>query len=467
MPSEIQQKKLDIYGESFQLFLIKAIIEDASFYRSIRDYLKSSFISIEYIKTIYESIEKHFEKYACVPTYNNIESIIKTNLANQIYERDVCLKSISYIKDDSTFKDEAFIKEKTIAFCKTQAVLSATEKSIEKVEYYNSHPEKDPDFSDIIEQWNAVNKIEIDRVDDDIIENFEEYFKEEKTRRFVVPSGWPLYDYLLNGGFAAGEVHTIAAYLGSGKSTSCVNVGAEAFIQGKKVLHFAFENPVVDTYYGRISRVPIRSVHNYKDLVKKRLNEVQNKNGGKLYMKHYPMIRHSVATLESYCERLKDEKNIIPDLIIVDSPLHLLPSLKRDSERESVGIIWKDMKAFAQMINRPVVVTAQLNRDAKLSQKEVVGSENLATSIDIGRDSDSVLTITRSDEEKMAGIGNFFLTKNRFGDDSVKWKMLFKGSFGLIEEDTNNTNPLLSQLQLADTFKIESEDKFNDHPDAF
>ncbi len=440
--------RLSIYGESFQHFLIKAIVEDPSFFRSIREHLTPSLVPSEHVSKIYETICNFYERYNFVPSYEELEGELRKKLLNSRGELDLCLRTVYQIQFEN-LKNPTYVKDKTIEFCRYQAFEKAVKDSVERLEDLRDNPEKPAEFNEQIKNFSDVEMITLDKIDSDIIEHMDEFYN-TPSRSGQVATGWKLYDFLLDGGPADTEVHTIAAYTGVGKTTGCINIGAEAFIRGKKVLHYTFENPqryIAHRYHSRLTRIQTKNLYFRRDEVKIRLDKIKA-NGGFLHVKEYPMTRHSVTSLEAYYAKLLDQ-GIEPDIIIIDSPMHLKPTTRMNSERENTSIVWKDVKSFMQVVKKPCIVTAQLNREAW--GQDAAGTQNVASSLDIARDSDSFTTIMRTKDDRLAGQARFNVSKSRFGEDEIIFPMRWHGPIGLIEDDKEAIEKKLDELRIAET----------------
>lgn len=432
---------LDIYGEEFQLSIIRVIITDPSFFRSVREHLLPEYFTFEYAKIPYKLIISYFEKYGHVPTFETVKHLLRGELYNKEIELEICLTEIFKLEHEAS-KDSKFVKDEIISFCKMQESVRIYDKYTSIVDDYRSNPTIKPDFEPIYERWKKILSIDSDVVNSDIMANFREYYKEQNKRNCIT-TGYEMLDFLFDGGMAGGEIHCFAAYLGRGKTTLCINIGAHAFKMGKKVLHFTFENPhdyMARAYHSRISGIPIRNIRQLQDKVEL---ELKNYSGG-FHVKQYPMKRHTAKIIESYYYQLVDT-GFDADLIIIDSPLHLKPSEKRTNEMDSLSLIWKDIKALATELDKPFLVTAQLNRAS--AQVAEADTDTVGNSIDIARDSDSFISINRTKEDIIADKGKLFCGKNRFGPDQIGWTMLWSGGTRAILEDRDDVQQKIERLK--------------------
>lgn len=433
---------LEAYGDEFQLSIIQAIVKNPQFFRSVREYLKPEYFTGEYAQAMYGCIVDFYTENKMVPQYDTLEYLIKSRFNKNEFTRDVTLQYLFKIKNKSVFKDEDYICQKTIDFCKRQAAIEAAEDSIKIIKLHEDDDELEPDYREVYDKWKNVLDIRLDTLEPDIVSCFDDFYDEENIRKNVRPIGMEFLDYLLDGGAGAGDLITIAAASGVGKTTACINVGSNGFVMGENVLHFTFENSrrwVARRYHSCITDVAIRKLYVEKDLVRERLLQYN----GKIFIHELQAMKFTFDAIESYHNQLVDE-GLKPDRIIIDSPLLLKPSSKLKERKDIYSETWKQCKGWAQSIETPVFVTAQLNRYA--FGEKTNGGETMGDSIDIYRDSDVVLTIGRDDKDAFNGVANFYNAKSRFGRDKQEWVVKWDANTCKITEDPNSTAPQKSQL---------------------
>jgi len=432
----------DTYGEAFQFNVVQAVINSPQFFRAIKDYLKPDFFTGEHAQGLYQIIVDFYNENHVVPRYDTIEYLIRSRYHKDEWTRDVILKYLYILQKKPVFKDEDYVKTKTVNFCKRQAAIDAVDKSLKLIEVYGTNIEIEPDFTEIFNLFKSVLDINVDSIDSDIMENIMEFYQQDNIRKNVRSSGWRFYDYLLDGGAGAGDVITIAGASGVGKTTACINIGSNAFMRGETVFHATFENAKAYNarrYQSCITGIPIRNLFERKA----EIQPIINKYTGHLHVKEYQMGKFTVNALETYHNRLLDE-GIKPDIIIVDSPLHLKSTVRQTEKRDQIGDTWKEIKGWAQSIETPIFVTAQLNRHA--FGEKTNGGETMGDSIDIYRDSDAVLTIGRDVKDSLEGVAYFHNAKSRFGPDKQEWKVNWDNSTCKITEDIASTESMMQQL---------------------
>ncbi len=434
------ESRLESYGQQYQLSLLKYFIENPSFYKSVKEYIKDEHITFDEANVIYAIIDDYYTNYNKVPGYDTVEQVIRTKYEHDILTKDLCLRAVNGIKNKEK-KDKEFVENTAISFCQLQAGKQFLDEFTDFLEYYSQHSSETPDLSKVEKKFHEISKISIDRIDSDIVANMSQILSQKEIKRSVVPTGYPLIDYLLNGGFGATELTIIAAYSNIGKTNIAINFGALGFMQGKKILHFTFENEaeIVSKYYfSRIAQVPFKEVTQYDKFVKNKVMEYAQK-GGLLHVKKYPMLRQKFSTIESYYDKLLDE-GIEADLIIIDSPLHIKPDIQSDNKKYNVASLFGNTKGWAQEINKPVIATAQMNRLA--AQEDLPTSDKIGDAIEIMQDCDTLFIASKGKKdspERMNNIMKFLLAKNRTNRADITFNMKAYQNMCLYEEHETKT----------------------------
>lgn len=435
---------LDRYGNHFQMSILRTIIEDPMFYHCVRDILKAEYFTFDFARIPYKFINKYYEKYKTVPSFDVLESLISSKYSHKEYERNIILTKIQVIRDESkTQQNDIYIKDETIKFCKQQLFLLAVEESKLALTQLQENPSFDLDFSKFIQKFSDIKNINVQPLAGDVIDSIDDG---DELRENIISTSLKMYDYILGGGPAAGELHTLAAYTNTGKTRFVSTLGAGLYMGGANVLHITTEDSKkkIENYYkSAISGVPYKLLNQYKEIVRRELL----KYTGKAYIINFPMMKHSVDDIESYYLRMLDNNKKI-DIVIVDSPLHLYSSIKTDAERFRIGHVWKALRGFLQMYKLPGFATAQLGKSA--ANKHDNGTENVAEALQIAQDSDSFTTINRKKTDLALGIAMMHNSKTRETTPGETWKVFINAANGRITEDEEYVNGRIIEMQARD-----------------
>ena len=220
-----------------------------------------------------------------------------------------------------------------------------------------------------------------------------------------VPTGWEFVDGVM-GGHQKGDLNTIAARPGTGKTYILLKMAYSAWKADFKVLFVSMEMAKAAI----IKRLVGISTSNNPEHFKKR--EVSNMfldfiSKGELTLNGSFVIADSgdirgTAALDSAIEMLQ------PDIVFVDSSYLMTPQRKQGSNagrRDIIAAVAEDLKAIAVKRNIPVVQSMQLNRQTKIKQTKEdgdplskMGLENIAEADVIGQLSSVVIGLGKPSE---------------------------------------------------------------------
>ena len=223
-------------------------------------------------------------------------TIIRDDLreGNDIILRDQIVEFLHRVKMNPDVGDLGFVKDKSLEFCKKQALKDALEGAVELIA-----TDKYESVVDLMK--NAILKGMPSSIGHNFFEDFDSRFS--RVSRVTCPIGLAQLDKkdVLNGGLGRGEIGVITAPTGVGKSHFLVHAGVEALKVGKNVVHYTFElseNAVGLRYDSNLCEIPSNDVIDYKDDV---IEKYKNMDLGRLIIKEYPhRICNSSHNKKSY-----------------------------------------------------------------------------------------------------------------------------------------------------------------------
>jgi len=238
--------------------------------------------------------------------------------------------------------------------------------------------------------------------------------------RDPVPTPWHEINEITQGGFAKGELWTVAASTGVGKSHWLIDVGHNACLLGLNVVHYTLELSALMVgrrYDARFSGIPIDNLLDHKEKVRKAIDKAR----GKLVIKSYPVKKASALTLKSHIHKLamKDRK---PDLIIIDYGDLMRSSKNHKDKRFEEEAIYEELRTLAGELQIPVVTATQTNRAS--IDEEIITLKHVAECFSKAMISDVFITIMRRKQNSLETPGNFFIAKNRLGPDGIKLNIM-------------------------------------------
>jgi len=416
----IQTTGFASYGKSFQEKIIQALLVDKQFAEQMLEVMNVEYFELKHLQYLAGKYFTYSKKYKDFPTLNLLVTIIKDDLKNgsDIILRDQIIELLQRIKSNPDFGDLPYIKEKSLDFCRKQALKSALEKAVDLVS-----TEKYESIVEVIR--NAVSVGTTPSVGHDFVNDFESRFI--KTKREAVPTGIEQLDKkdILQGGLGRGELGCVSAATGVGKSHFLVNLGCNAMRAGKNVLHYTFElseTAVAIRYDSNLCDVNSNEVLDKKQEIIKKYSEIKL---GRLFIKEHPTSTCTVHMIRNHVEKLS-LKGFIPDVILIDYADIMRSSRQFDSLRHELKLIYEELRGLASELQLPIWTASQTNRDA--SNSEIVGLESMSEAYGKAMIADVILTISRRSHEKASGQGRLFVAKNRAGRDGIVFPILIDTS---------------------------------------
>lgn len=421
----MQEPHFKQYGKHFQERIFQGLLTDRNWATQMTEIMTPSYFELKYLQYLTQRYFDYYQKYKEFPTLNLLVTIIRDDLkeGKDTVLRDQIVDYLQRIRVNPDMGDVQYVKDKTLDFCKKQAMKEALEKAVELIATDNLDS-----VMDLMK--NALSAGTPSSVGHDFFEDAEARFI--RTRRVTCPTGLHQIDAqdILNGGLGRGEIGVIIANTGVGKSHFLVQMGAEALRVGKNVVHYTFElseTAVGLRYDSNLCGIPSGDVIDRKEEV---INFYKENQLGRLIIKEYPTGTASVQTIRNHIEKLL-LKSFVPSLIVIDYADIMKSSRKFDSLRHELKLVYEELRNLSMELNVPIWTASQANRDA--SNSEIVGLENMSEAYGKAMVADVVLSISRKPNEKATGAGRIFVAKNRAGRDGVIFPMRIDTSMSRFE----------------------------------
>jgi replicative DNA helicase len=399
------------YGKPFQEKIFQSLMSDKEWAAQMVEVMDPSFFDVRYLQFLGEKFFAYFAEYKCFPSLGLLVTIIRDDLSDNddLVLRDQIVQFLHRIKSSTDLADLAFVKDKTLDFCRKQAFKDALEKAVDLIQ-----TEKFDSVLTLMKQAVAVGLPSSSG--HDFFEDAEARFV--KVNRLVCPTGLSRLDArdVLRGGLGRGEMGVVTANTGVGKSHWLVAMGANAMRAGKNVLHYTFElteYAVGLRYDSNLCSMPSNDVQDRKEEVLKQYEEMEL---GRLIIKEYPTGSASSITIRNHLEKLM-LKGFAPSVIIIDYADIMRSTKSYDSLRHELKLIYEELRNLAMDLNVPVWTASQANRDS--ANSDIVGLENMSEAYGKAMVADVVISLSRKAMEKSTGAGRLFIAKNRAGKDGL------------------------------------------------
>ncbi len=402
-----QAETFQRFGKAFQEKFCHLMLSDRPFCDQISEVLNTEFLDYEYLRVFTKILLDHRSKYKVHPSYEIMESRIRTECNNYTKAlKEQLLKFYVSVKTIDRIENAPYIKDSSIDFCRKQILKGAMMKSVKLI--------KSSSFDEISKVIEEALKLGTDNnFGHDFIKDFEERYT--ITARDPVSTGFERIDEICKGGLGKSELGVVIAPTGAGKSMVLVHLGAAALKAGKTVVHYTMElqdTVVGNRYDSCISGVPLSDLFSSKNQVLLSIKDVP----GQLIIKEYPTKSASTETIKQHIERLK-KKGIEPDMIIVDYADLLRPTRTSAEKRYDLESTYEEMRAIAQIYKCPVWTASQTNRSGL--NAEVITMEAISEAFNKCFVADFICSLSRTVQDKQANKGRIFVAKNRNGPDGL------------------------------------------------
>jgi len=410
------------FGDQFQSKVIYHIVTDKLFALQVLEILEPEFFSNDSFVEISRQIIDWNEKYGTIPSFDNLNTIVKTKYEDDI-ERDYLLQLIEAIQKGINVTDKRFVIDETVQFCKQQAMKNAILKSVDllKREQYN-------DIYTIVQQAMSAGQAK------DIGHSFvESIMARTVAERHPIKTGFDMWDNnYFAGGLSAGELGIILGGTGAGKSFMLAQLAYAAFMQGKTSVFYSFELseiPIGLRLDSKFTGIPLTKLlldidGKHRDRAKQAILTQQSKFESKpnIIIKEYPTKTASMSTLKNHLQHLQ-AKNIKPDLIIVDYADLMKPTTRYKDKRFELESIVENLRGWAGEEKIPIWTASQTNRDGL--DTSVVTLKTISESLAKAMVADLIISIGRSPQLMEQGRACYYIAKSRLGRD----KIAFTGEF--------------------------------------
>lgn len=421
------------YGKHFQEKILQALLVDRKFAEQMMESFNPESFELKYLQWLGERYYKYWQKYKDFPTTNLLVSIVKDELKANLDAtlREQVIAYLQKIKLNPDLGDLVHVKEKTLDFCKRQALKTALEKSVDLIA-----TEKYDSVVDVIKK--AVLVGDAPSIGHDFFKDQEARF--QQVNRSAILTGFSQLDGkgILNGGLGRGELGVFMMATGCGKSHWLVQMGCSALREGKNVLHYTFELSECQIgirYDSNLCDIAADDVPEFKDEV---LKKYVNSNYGRLFIKEYPTNFATVATLKSHIDKLAAKEGFIPDMLIIDYVDNMKSGRQSDTTRDKLKSLYEEVRDFAKELGVPCWTASQTNRDG--IDEDIITLDKIAEAYAKAMVADVIITMSRKSSEKMNGYGKLFIAKNRAGRDGLVFIASIDTSrsmFSLLGEDRN------------------------------
>jgi KaiC/GvpD/RAD55 family RecA-like ATPase len=265
---------------------------------------------------------------------------------------------------------------------------------------------------------------------------------------------------ITGGGYTRGEIISVVAGSGVGKSVMLACVTGVNLLMGKKGVYISCElaeAKIADRLDAIITGFPVQKLREYKDEIYENLTTNskiwrpdQPNQLGALVIKEFPSGMASVNTIQAYLSQLRF-RGYDPDFVIVDyiGEMADIPDMPLHQSREKTV---RQLRAMAFEEKVFVAVAMQPNRDHKKEtrhgERNRIDDDHLADSYGQIRPLDGCFSLNQNDTEKKLGIGRCYVIKQRDGESRYQFHLKFdKESLRITELSPDTYKRMMNTYQ--------------------
>lgn len=239
---------------------------------------------------------------------------------------------------------------------------------------------------------------------------------EGKIKDEVYPTGVIMLDRNLKGGMHKGEMMTVAAETGGGKSILLVQAALANLEEGKKVLFLSLEMSAEDIYRrmaASLSGVPIRDAEDYQ---KEHRWELPKLADAFAKLTKYPIeVIDGIGTIREIEAEI--DKHSDYDVVCCDY-IQIVSSDNNDNRENAISEVARRLKLSAMKHKMVMFTASQLNDEGKLRESRAIGMH-----------SDQVVCIEHKGKSKL------IVRKNRRGARNATISVTMNGELSRFDPE--------------------------------
>ena len=245
----------------------------------------------------------------------------------------------------------------------------------------------------------------------------ERWGKTEEELKYTYKTLFESMNESLEGGLGAKELAMVVAPPGVGKSLYLANQAARLSIDGHNVLYVTLEmseDKVAQRLDSIFTNIKQSELKHRRSEIRYRFEKIEKKveNLGRIRIKEFPTKRATINTLRSYLVQLRNYKNFVPDVIILDY-LELLSTDSTMKEYQAQERLAQELRGLAIEYKCLVWTATQTNREGK--KVNLITDTELADSYGKTRVCDLVFSVNQNELEFDRGEARIFVIKSRNG----------------------------------------------------
>jgi hypothetical protein len=367
---------------------------------------------------IFVGLQEFFNKYNCRPRRHELVDYINDVCNDEGYDtarRKAILAALNEVWDWDQYSPP-YVKDKLYPSVTAHNILKVARQIEEYVD--------EGDFDGLVEAMSAARSTGTEEPElTEYWTDTDERIKRRGVRTVQnVPTGFPVLDGFINGGLPRGSLAMIQGHSGLGKSALMTQIARKASLAGYTTAYLSLEldsDAVMDRYDAALSNIALQNLVHKGPEVRRGVKEAYVSAGvtpARLYVQYYPTKSISLTQVSDYVDRLREEKGVTLDLLVVDYFDLLKMEGNYTKKYEALEENCEMMRGLAGKYSMALWTATQTNRGGV--SKETVGMDDIASGFGKVFPLDLLVTMSQTEKEKKnpaSEVLRLTLAKSRLG----------------------------------------------------
>jgi len=446
--------------------ILKGLIHDEIYARAVLPFVKDVYFETSIGHTLFQQVREYFSEYSSTPTRESLSIAIQSLDGITEEEYRGLGESFEILFEELNVNREWLVDE-TEKWCKERAVYLALMDAIS----IHDGSDKEHGREAIPQILSDALAVSFDNnVGHDYLADYQErydfyHLKEERTS-----FGLDYFDKITKGGLPNKTLNIALAGTGVGKSLFMCDFASKVLLQGKNVLYITCEmseERIAERIDANLLDINIQDIKDVpKQIFETKVNNVQKKTQGKLFIKEYPTASAHAGHFEALLKELQLKKNFVPDIVFVDY-LNICTSqrYRAGSNFNSYTIvkaIAEELRGLAGKYDVPIVSATQTTRGGYSNSD--VDLTDTSESFGLPATADLMFALISSEELEQMGQIMVKQLKNRYNDLSTYRKFVVgvdRAKMRLYNVEQSSQPELVDADTLSAEVKTSTASKFD------
>lgn len=414
------------FDADFQTKLAILAIRDETFFRRVEGLVRAEYFENRSEAALVHIATEYHDRYKRLPERSEWTELIKDAQAEKVLRDDDIpdlVKSLKKIRD-AALPARDYAVDKVAGFAKKQAISMAYMQTIPLVER-GEHEKAEK----IMQKAFATGAQAVVQDNDywNDIETRTQYRRDVEAGLITkdgITTGLPKLDKMLyHQGWGRKELSVIMGGAKKGKSTGLLHWALAASRAGHNVLYVTLEvtaKIIMERMDANVSGIDMSDLNSKNNEVEKGVKDrYAIRKPGVLKVTEFASGTMTCADLKKVIEFYRAE-GIQFDAIVVDYADIMAAEIRSGNDINESKQVWLGLRAIAHGENAAVLTATQTNRAGFTA--DVAKAEHAAEDFNKIRIADLVLTINRTDEEKVKGEARLYFaaSRNQAGEFTLK-----------------------------------------------